>query len=542
MNPWWRWAPVLVILAGCARGGAPGSPPVVSAPAGPSAAWFEDVTALAGLPAKDPPGAEPVLDTLATASGGGAFLDYDRDGHLDIVTVGSAATRLWRGDGRGRFEETTRTAGLEACGRWPMGVTCGDLDNDGWTDIVSTGYGRVMVSMNRSGRFVPVAAPAGIAVPADLWCTSAALGDIDGDGRLDVYVCGYLQTDPSNPRWCTVNGVRTACGPLDLPAQSGRLFRGLGAGRFRDVTRAWGVDRTEGRSLGALFWDHDGDGRIDLQVANDESPADLWRNTGKRFENVALAAGVSHNRDGHMIGGMGVATADVDGDLRPDLAVTTFAGEATCLYRQTEAGFFQDDGVESGVGAPTRPWVGFGCLFGDFDNDGNVDFATVNGHISSNAAAVSPGGRFAQPVQVFAGNGKGRFTEVPAGVADLVGRGLSAGDFDGDGRLDLLVVDIRGEARLLRNRTAGGNALRVRLIGKRSNRDGVGARVVVRRGDRAWAVQRTGGGSYQSASEDVLHIGLGAETGVDALEVRWPSGSVVRRGALPAGFVEVREP
>jgi hypothetical protein len=325
------------------------------------------------------------------------------------------------------------------------------------------------------------------------------------------------------------------CDPYKLDPAPDHVFRNDG-GRFVDVTKEAGFVDPDGRSLGVVAADLDGDGKVDLFVANDGTANYLFHNLGGfRFEEVGHLAGVAASAGGGYRAGMGVACGDLDGDGRPDLVVTNFYGEASTLYQNLGGGLFNDRTADSGLGAATRFLLGFGTAFLDYDNDGRIDLMSVNGHVNDNR----PYTPFAMPCQLLAGDGKGRLTDVSAQAGSpwsvlRVGRGLAVGDLDNDGRTDAVVLSQNSPLAFFHNRTAAGHFLTLRLEGTASNRDGVGAVVTVVAGGRRQVAQRFGGGSYQSAGDPRFHFGLWTAAVADSVEVRWPSGRSDRFTGLAA--------
>jgi tetratricopeptide (TPR) repeat protein len=541
------------------------SSPSVPGPVG-SALEFVDDARAAGLNfvhdnghiRRNPPPPEAMC-------GGVGLLDYDGDGWLDVYVVqagpfpprGTASQavtadheqdaraadpegdRLFRNRGDGRFEDVTSRAGIAAFPRgYGHGVTVADWDNDGRPDLFLTRWRSYALYRNRSdGTFEDVTIPAGLGGDRD-WPTSAAFADLDGDGDLDLYVCHYLAYDPRNPRRCEHLEApsRHDCDPLDFPALPDHVFRNDG-GRFVDVTGQAGFVDPNGRGLGVVAAHLDDDDRIDLYVANDMTANYLFRNRGEfQFEESGAIAGAAASADGGYKAGMGIACGDLDGDGRVDLAVTNYFGESTTFYRNLGGGFFADHTAAVGLAAPTRRLLGFGIAFLDADNDGWLDVLSTNGHVLD----ARPQFPWTMPLQFLQGGPGGRLTDVSerAGAPFLplhLGRGLAVGDLDNDGRLDALVVVQNEPLISLYNRTSRpGHFLTLCLEGTRSNRDAIGARVTVGCGGRRQVAQRFGGGSYQSASDPRLHFGLGDESRVEYVEVRWPSGHVDRHTGLLA--------
>ncbi|APW60688.1 FG-GAP-like repeat-containing protein [Paludisphaera borealis] len=511
---------------------------------------FRDDAAAAGLTFEHDNGHSSERNPPPTEamSGGVALLDYDKDGRLDVYVVQGGpfpasptalndGDRLYRNLGGGRFEDVTVQAGISRFpGGYGHGATVADYDNNGFPDLFVTRWGSYALYRNTGkGGFEDATRAAGLDGFRD-WPTSAAFADLDGDGDLDLYVCHYLLYDPSNPKRCAHPGSPTArtCNPIDFPSLPDHVFRNDG-GRFVDVTAASGFVDPDGRGLGVSAGDFDGDGRIDLFVANDMSANYLFRNKGGfQFEEVGQLAGVSASSDGGYKAGMGVAAGDLDGDGLPDLAVTNYFGESTTFYRNLGRGFFADHSTSIGIAAPTRSLLGFGIAFVDVDNDGWLDVLSANGHILDERPKIP----WTMPLNLLRAVPGGKLVDVSATAGEAfqrlhLGRGLAVGDLDDDGRLDALVVAQNEPLIFLHNQTeAAGRIIRFRLEGTRSNRDAVGASVSVFAGGRKRVDERRGGGSYQSASDPRLQFGLGDAKAVDWVEVRWPSGLVERHEAL----------
>ncbi len=494
------------------------------------------------------------------SSGGAALLDYDGDGRLDVYFVqggtfppspdpaarAKMGDRLFRNRGDGTFEDVTGRAGLAAFpGGYGHGVSVGDYDNDGRPDLFVTRWRSYALYHNRGdGTFEDATAAMGLAGDRD-WPTSSAFADLDGDGDLDLYVCHYLAWDAANPEVCRSpsSGRVNPCDPLRFTARPDHLFRNDGT-RFVDVTNEAGIVDRDGRGLGVVAADVDDDGKVDLFVANDGTANFLFLNRGGlKFEEAGHESGVAAAGGGGYRAGMGIARGDLDGDGRPDLAVTNFFGESTTFYQNLGGGLFTDRTAAVGLDAPSRYRLGFGVSFLDADDDGRLDLLTVNGHIADSRPEIP----YAMPAQLMLGGAGGRLVDVSTAAGapfqvPRLGRGLAVGDLDDDGRLDAIVVSHEGPAAYFHNTGPGGHSIAIRLEGTRSNRDAVGTRVTIQAGGRSQLGERFGGGSYQSAGDPRLHFGLGDATRVDAIEVRWPSGLVQKFGPLPAdaGYV-IRE-
>jgi hypothetical protein len=429
-----------------------------------------------------------------------------------------------------RFEDVTEVAGLSALpGGYGQGVAAGDADNDGWQDLFITRYDSYMFLRNRGdGTFEDRTAEAGLAGPQD-WPTSAAWGDIDHDGDLDLYVCHYLRwSDPKADQSAPAGPLSTLQNPLRFAAVPDRLWRNDG-GRFRDITAEAGITDPDGRGLGVVIADLDGDHQVDIYVANDMTANAFYHNLGGgRFEERGLLAGLAGNAEGGFQAGMGVALGDVNGDARPDLAVTNFYLEGATLYENLGEGAFADRSRAAGLFTATRALLGFGAVFFDGDGDGALDLATANGHIFPGQDGIP----YEMPVAVMRGSGNGRFEEVTvASGPDLarlrVGRALVAADLDRDGGTDLVLVSLDQPLALLRNmghNSQNRHGVWVELEGTASNRDGIGAELRAESAGRVLARVRFGGGSYQSSGDPRMHFGLGDQTRIERLTVRWPSG------------------
>ena len=503
---------------------------------------FEDVTTQAGIHFQHINGVTPDKYMVETMGSGGLFFDYDDDGWLDIFLVdgGSVADpgvasraghALYRNRGDGTFEDATTASGI-AHREYGMGACAADYDNDGRVDLYVTNFGPNTLYRNAGdGAFTDVTQTAGVGSP--LWSTSCAFADIDNDGDLDLFVVNYVDWGVNNNKFCgdARHQIRSYCHPNVFNGLPNVLYRNNGEGTFSDVTREAGVYTMAGKGLGVVFGDYDGDGWRDMFVANDSVPDFLYRNAGDgRFSEVALWAGVAVATDGRPRAGMGTDFGDYDGDGLLDVVVTNLDLETHNLFRNLGDGFFADATFESGVGEATMPFVGFGAVFFDYDNSGQLDLAIANGNVLDNAGDLRPGATYAQRNLLFRDEGSGRLQEVglssgPGFAPEKVSRGLQAGDIDNDGDLDLLVTNNGQTADLLRN--GGGNlnnSLVIRTIGTRSNRDGIGAVLRLRVGGRTQVREVKGGASYLGQGDLRVHFGLGRASRGDRLEIRWPGG------------------
>jgi hypothetical protein len=523
--------------------------PTAPSPASPTAApafELEDIAASAGLNYQwVVPGPRP-LNILQTIGNGCAFLDYNNDGNLDILLVGPKVA-LYRGDGKGHFTDVSHETGIDTLHGQFLGCAVGDYDNDGYEDIYLTAYRGGALLHNEGGkRFKDVTRQAGIAPQP--WGTSASFVDIDNDGKLDLVIGNYVIFGPhTNPQMCVYSGIQAACGPKFYRPLFPVNYHNDGGGHFTDVSRASGVSAGSGKTLGIACADYNGSGRQSIAYANDEMPGDLMSPDGRIYRNEGPAAGIAFDSDGHNHGGMGVDWGDYDNDGKLDLAVATFEHEAKSLYHNDGAGF-NDRSAQMGVMEYTIPYVAFGVKFVDIDNDGWLDLVFTNGHVDDNVNVFDKGQSYREP-SVFLRNVAGTHFEkaLPdtgaAATHPIVGRGLAIGDFDNDGRMDLLLVDSEGAPMLLHNVTRSANHwLTVSLVGVKSNRDGIGALVTVDTGTRRLLRRCATDGSYMSASDKRVHFGLGPTAGPVTVFVHWPSGHVDRiSGIMADSSVTIQE-
>jgi enediyne biosynthesis protein E4 len=496
-----------------------------------------------------------------TMSGGVGLIDFDGDDWYDVYcpqggsvaaspgdTAGvqpAAGDRLFRNRRDGTFEDVTEKSGIAkiAWGRgYGLGVTVGDYDNDGRSDVFCTRLMTYALYRNRGdGTFEDVTDRVGLAGRRD-YPTSAAFADLDNDGDLDLYVCHYTIWDPAHPVICkNEKGQPLYCHPSYIPPAPDHVYRN-DDGRFVDVTAVSGCAEALGRGLGVVVADLDGDQRIDVFVANDGSANYLWHNRGGfQFDEVGLQAGVAAGAQGGHQAGMGVACGDIDGDGRPDLMVTNFYGEGTTLYHNLGDGLFTDRSAASGILAATRYLLGFGISMADVTNHGCLDVMITNGHVNDNGTFY----QYAMPSRLYENQADGRLVDISsrAGApwrAEHIGRALAAGDLDNDGRVDAVIIAQNEPLAFFHNQTKRiGHYVTFRLEGTKSNRDGVGANVTIMAGGRRQVAQRCGGGSYQSAHDPRLHFGLGDIGRIDSVVIRWPSGQVDRHTnlAVDTGYV-----
>lgn len=485
---------------------------------------------------------------------GVAVFDADNDGRPDLLFVNghrldgpprpTETPRLYRNLGGWRFRDVTAGSGLDRP-IYGMGCAVGDFDNDGWEDLyLSAVLGPGRLYRNRGGRFEDVTRRAGLE-RGGRWGSGCAWLDYDRDNRLDLYVAGYVRYGSlRDDQPCYVRpGRRSYCIPRGYEGSSGVLYRNLGDGRFTDVTAAVGLHDPGQKALGVIGADLEGDGWPELIVANDTVPNRLFRNVRGRFSDAATTEGIAFSESGKARAGMGVEVGEWSPGAPPAIILTNFSHESIAFYsRDPRSGAWQDAAASLGVTAPSAPLVGFGVRLVDVDNDGLQDLVAVNGHVRDDVEELEPGERFAQPALLLHNTGRGfkDATSLAGGAltTPAVRRGLVTGDFDGDGRVDLVATTNDGPAEIWRNETVSpGHWLAVRLVGRRSNRSALGARVTVRTGSRAQTREVCSGGSYLSESERRLHFGLGASDRIDRLTIEWPSGHRDEYRQLPVDRV-----
>ena len=492
---------------------------------------------------------------IETMGGGVALLDYNNDGLLDIFLVNSGQinsplrvpesfhrsdprfwNRLYRQNRDGTFTDVTAASGLEKAGdtNYGMGVATGDYDNDGYTDLYVTNYGRnTLYHNNGNGTFTDVTATAGVG--AGGWSASAGFVDFDNDGKLDLFVTRYMEWSGATSKVCART---TYCPPGEFPAIANILYRNLGNGKFEDVSEHSGIARKKGRALGVAFNDFDGDGYPDIFVANDGMEQFLFHNKGNgTFTEQALEAGVSLADNGTPYAGMGVDFRDYDNDGRPDIVVTNLAKQIYAVYHNDGNGSFSYRSLQAGLGVLSAPSSGWGMRLEDFNNDGWKDLFVAQGHVMNNVEQIDPSLHYLEP-PLLAVNHNGRFERADAGTQTAVaGRGAAFGDLNNDGWQDVVMTVLGGRPIFFRNHGGSEHWLTITLHGTRSNRDGFGARVEV---NGQWQYCSSAG-SYLSASDKRVHFGLGSANKAD-VEVFWPSGKRQTMTGIAADrFLDIQE-
>jgi hypothetical protein len=527
-----------------------------------SRATFLDVAAQAGITFRHDNASSAEKYLIETMGSGCGWIDYDQNGLLDLYLVNGTATRvytpqqptrgaLYRNDGDGGFTDVTAKAGVGAEGLFGMGVAVGDYDNDGFPDLLVLGYGRcILYHNNGDGTFTDVTARAGLQ-NSGLWASSAAWFDYDNDGKLDLIIANYVDWSPERNFYCGDRGpgMRSYCHPDDFHGQPPTLYHNNGDGTFTDVSKSSGVGLKGGNGLGVVTFDYDNDGWQDIFIANDHMPNFLFHNNRDgTFREVGYQAGVAVSADGQFEAGMGTDAADTTRSGRLDLIVGHLDMQLARVYQNMGDQTFEDATLHSKLSYSTYHMSTFGARFMDYDNDGWRDLFLANGHVLDNIERYHADTKYAEPKMMFRNTGRGIFENVsdqlgPDFQLPRVSRGAAIGDFDNDGDLDILINNCGQAPQLLRN--DGGNAnhwLEILLIGTKSNRDGVGARVKVTAGDLILYDQRKGGMSYQSAQDPRLHFGLSQRSSVDSIEIVWSSGSVTKLANVKADqIIAVKE-
>jgi enediyne biosynthesis protein E4 len=522
---------------------------------------FIDVAEKSGLTMQEIfGGIETKKYIIETTGTGVAIFDYDNDGWPDIFIVNGTrlegfpsghapGNHLYRNNHDGTFTDVTVKAGLTATG-WGQGVCVGDYDNDGWEDLYITYYGKNLLYHNQGGVFTEVAQKAGVAGSGKAWGSGCAFVDYDRDGKLDLVVANYVDFDlstapaPGQRATCLWKGVPVMCGPRGLPGAKNILYHNKGDGTFEDVTAKAHIDRTDGHySLSISTFDFDEDGWPDIYVACDSTPSILYRNNHDgTFTDVAVTAGAALNEDGRAQAGMGSTIADYNGDGHLDIFKTNFSDDTSTLYRNNGDGTFTDATSAAGLGLYTQ-YLGWGTMFFDFDNDGWPDLLLVNGHVYPEVDSQHLGSSYKEPRILYHNNGDGTFTDISASAGAGIttaasSRGLAIGDLWNDGRMSAVISNMNAAPSLLVNQVRSPNHwIAIRTIGTKSNRDGIGARILIRVGDRTLVDEVRSGSSYDSNNDMKPHFGLKSATKIDWIEIHWPSGLTERFTGLPVDAI-----
>ena len=516
---------------------------------------FRDITAQSGIHFVHNNAAFGKKYLPETMGPGVAFIDYDNDGWPDIFLVNGvnwpgqpgkhSTPKLYHNNHDGTFTDVTHKAGLDI-ELFGMGVAVGDYDNDGFDDLFITALGQSRLFHNNgNGTFTDVTQKSGLADPKE-FSTSAAWVDYDKDGKLDLIVANYVQWSIESDLYCTLDGKsKSYCTPESYKGTSVRLWHNRGDGTFEDVTTKAGLGDPTSKTLGIAILDYDNDGWPDLLLSNDTQPNKLYRNNGNgTFTEKAVVAGVAFSEDGVARAGMGVDAADYDHSGAPSILITNFSNQMVSLYHNEGKGLFVDEAPRSDIGRASLLTLGFGCFFFDYDLDGWTDIFIANGHIDRDIERVQANVKYAMPPHLFRNLGNGHFQEVANALgksfnSPRVGRGAAYADINNDGRPDLLLSTNGGPAYLFLNEAAGtgviNKSLRIKLVGTKSNRDGIGAIARLTAGGVTQTQMLRSGSSYLSASELILTFGLGQNSQADSLEIRWPSGQIDKLSNIPAG-------
>ena len=480
---------------------------------------------------------ERPLDILQTIGNGVAFLDYDADGNLDILCVGSPAA-LFRGDGKGHFTDVSATVLPPGLSDHFLGVAVGDVDGDGFDDLYLSAYEGGRLLHNQGGKSFEDAT-ARFGLPHQPWGTSCAFFDSNSDGRLDLYIGNYVVFGPKSQRLCSDGTLSTSCGPRHYSPHKGKLYLQSATGRFQEAP----LPSTSGKVLGVGFAPAHNGYPMQLALANDEMPGDLLSPTQSAWKNSGDLSGTAFDGTGAVHGGMGLDWGDVNGDGTLDLAVMTFQNEDKCLYLGTSPGLFTESSLEYGLKSAYSQ-VAFGCKFLDFDNSGTLDLIIANGHVQSNADEITKGATYRQSLQLFENQEGKHFKESSEALGEsarvpIVGRGLATGDFNNDGNMDVLVVDSEGAPLLLQNQGQSSNGwigfALSQPAGKPGGANAYGALITVTLSGKKRIQHCHSDGSYLSASDSRVHFGLGSARKVDAIQITWPDGKTEDLGTLEVG-------
>jgi enediyne biosynthesis protein E4 len=499
---------------------------------------FIDVASQSGLTVPNTFGGRDRKESILESTGTGvAIFDFDGDGANDVFIANGPPSRseLYKNDGTGHFTEVGQQAGLTRVG-WAQAVCAGDIDNDGHPDLFVTYYGHNSLYRNLgNGKFQDITERAGLPVTGTRWGSGCALIDYDRDGLLDIFVANYVEFDlahvpkPGSAKTCEWKGLAVWCGPHGLPAGHNALYHNNGDGTFTDVSAKAGILAAGACfGLGAVTADFDNDGWPDIYVACDQTPSLLYVNRHDgTFQERGDAAGVAYSADGQLQAGMGIAVADYDGNGFLDIAKTNFSGDRPSLYKNEDGAFFEDVSEMAGIGR--NQLLGWGVAFLDVDEDGWPDLVMANGHVYPEIDRSPIGETYRQKTLLYRNLGNGRFADItesagPGFAPRRPSRGLAVGDLDGDGRPEIVIVNMNNKPTLLKNLGPRRNAIAIALVGTKSNRSAIGARCTIEAGGRKQIAEVVSGGSYFSQNSLALYFGLGGAESVDRIEVRWPAG------------------
>ena len=510
---------------------------------------FTDVTESVGLTFVHTDGRSGLRLFNEFLGSGGGFFDYDGDGDLDIYLVNGAtqidspsnqaqSNTFYQNNGNGTFTDVTEEAGVGSTA-YGTGATVGDYDNDGDLDLYVTNFGEDQLYQNNgNGTFTDITAHAGVGNPN--WGTSCAFADVNNDGHLDLYVANYAEYAPKNDIRCEERGIHVYCGPHAYPPVHDTFYKNNGNGTFTDASNLYRPsDLNPQHGLGVTFGDYDTDGDIDLYVANDQDPNFLFQNSGNgNFLEVALISGVCYNDMGKEEAGMGTDFGDYDNDGKLDLTVSNYQTETNTVYRNHDGTFFTDNTIPSGIAEVTHGYLGWGIKFFDYDNDGHQDIFVANGHLMDNITVLEKHVRYPQRNLLFRNLGNSTFVNVMSETDGLtlkkVSRGAAIGDYDNDGDLDILVTNCNQRPDLLQNVVGNqNNWIQIQVVGQKSNRSGIGARIKVVTGTHVQYREVQSGGSYLSFHDLRAHFGVGKAEQIERLEIRWTSGHIDTETDLP---------
>jgi enediyne biosynthesis protein E4 len=515
---------------------------------------FVDIATKSGLTIPNTWGNEAHQQSILESTGtGAAIFDFDGDGANDIFIANGPPSRsqLYRNDGHGHFTDVAVQAGITRVG-WAQAACVGDIDNDGHPDLFVTYYGHNTLYRNQgNGKFTDITERARLPITGNRWNTGCAFLDYDRDGLLDIFVANYIDLDLANlpkPNSCDWKGLKVWCGPHGLPQARNILYHNNGDGTFTDVSEKSGILATGPRyGLGVVTADFDNDGWPDIYVACDQTPSLLLRNKHDgTFEEIGDKAGVAYNADGQLQAGMGIAVSDYDGNGFLDIGKTNFSGDRPSLYKNEDGHFFDDVSEQAGLGRNLL--LGWGIAFFDVDEDGWPDLIIANGHVYPEIDKSPLGETYRQKTLLYRNQGNGRFTDItaeagPGFTPRRPSRGLAIGDLDGDGRPEILIVNMNDKPTLLKNTRPAQNHIAITLKGTQSNRSAIGARCTIEANGHKQTQEVVSGGSYLSQNSLTLHFGLGASQKVDKIEVRWPKGQTQQWQNIPANKpLELTEP